>query len=285
MESDRQALVLVRAQEMLSSGYEIGLGESAEWTANRLDQRLTNQHPLLACYFALGDPLFSAEVLTIYQDCGIDIIELGIPSSNPFLDGADVASAMRRSVDSGTDPYRRMAEIIDWIHDDGTRPAGVCMAYADFDADRISLPMMDRLDGFLFVDPDKKLFLSGLEQRLLDHGSRRCGFVALDHSPADIDAAGANDGYVMVQASPGVTGPRPTIDVRLEGLIARLRGHGVDRPILAGFGIGNAGQAGAAVGMGADGVVIGSICIRKLREGPAALGAFLSEVRTTLNAS
>ena len=101
---------------------------------------------------------------------------------------------------------------------------------------------------------------------------------------AQAAAAARLDGYVMMQASAGVTGPRAALDAGLSEAIAELRRAGVARPILAGFGIGTAVQARQAIDLGADGVIIGSMCVRKVQEGLAAIRSFLQEVRASLDA-
>lgn len=240
--------------------------------------------PILACYYALGDPLFDDEIRGIYVECGVDIVELGIPARDPYLDGPDVAGAMRRSIEAGADPYERMRDIVAWLRARGGTPAAVCMAYSDLELERITADTLAGLDGFLVIDrpsrPDNFLFMKIMRS----HGICDCGFVPLGFSEAQICDAAGLDGYVMMQAASGVTGPRETFDPRLQASIARLKRGGIQKPILAGFGIGTAAQARAAVDLGADGVVIGSMCVRKVMQGPQAIRGFLQDVRASLDA-
>jgi tryptophan synthase alpha chain len=100
----------------------------------------------------------------------------------------------------------------------------------------------------------------------------------------DIEAAKVCDSYVMLQATEGVTGPRPDLDPANAEKINRLRAAGVTAPILLGFGISTADQAKAAIELGADGVVIGSMCLRKAREGESAIRDFVRDVRDAIDA-
>ncbi len=240
--------------------------------------------PILACYYALGDPLFDDEIRDLYVECGVDIVELGIPATNPYLDGPDVAGAMRRSIEASADPYERMRDIVAWLKAREGTPAAVCMAYSDLELERITADTLAGLDGFLVIDrasrPDSFRFMEIMQS----HGICECGFVPLGFSDAQIgDAAGLN-GYVMMQAASGVTGPRDAFDPRLGASISRLKQGGIEKPILAGFGIGTSTQARAAVDLGADGVVIGSMCVRKVMQGPQAIRGFLQDVRASLDA-
>lgn len=239
---------------------------------NGLDRLAGRGRPILACYFPLGDPVFESGIDAIYRSAGVDIFELGLPSANPYMDGVDVAGAMRRALAGGIDPYARLADMAAWLAEVPDGPAGVCMAYADLDLSRIAA--WPGLDGMLIVGSVPGGFPPGL---------RTCGLLKLDFTAENLAAAAAWDGYVMVQAVAGVTGPRDRLDPRLADTIAAARRAGVRRPILAGFGIGTAEQARAAVDAGADGAVIGSMCVRKAIEGPDELARFLDGVRSALD--
>jgi tryptophan synthase alpha chain len=98
-----------------------------------------------------------------------------------------------------------------------------------------------------------------------------------------MEAAKNCDAYVMLQAAPGITGPRSSLDAGNSERIRRLRAAGVRQPILLGFGIGTPEQAHAAIQMGADGVIIGSMCVRKALESESAIRAFVRDVREAID--
>jgi tryptophan synthase alpha chain len=251
--------------------------------ANRLDARAKAARPLLACYFPLGDPVFDDGLRDIYAEEGVDIVELGLPARDPYLDGADIADAMARALAGPVDPYDRLAEMVGWAAADAGRPAGVCMAY-DMDLARLSPATLAGLDGLLLIGRHERADAAAIDGAMHAHDVRDCGLVPLGFDARGAAAARALDGYVMMQAVAGVTGPRASLDDGLGAAIAGLRAAGVTRPILAGFGIGTAAQARNAVDLGADGVVIGSMCMRKALEGPAAIRGFLRSVRAALDA-
>ena len=51
----------------------------------------------------LGDPDISFDIVKVYSDCGVDILEMGVPSKTPYMDGEVVASSMHRSLATGMD--------------------------------------------------------------------------------------------------------------------------------------------------------------------------------------
>lgn len=239
----------------------------------KLDRLAARGRPILACYFVMGDEDFDDALRDIYVEEGVDIFELGIPSADPYLDGSDIAGAMARVIGAGGDGYDRIAEVSTWLAAHPSASAGVCMAYADLDVARLAgLP----LDGALVIgDVDRAITISGVPQ---------CGLLPLDQSHWDLDAARGWDGYVMIQAADGKTGPRDTLDPRLAETIASARRADIVRPLLAGFGIGAPQQAREAVDAGADGVVIGSMCVRNVRRGKDEIRHFLRDVRSALDA-
>ncbi len=239
----------------------------------KLDRLAARGRPILACYFVLGDAQFDDALRDLYVEEGVDIFELGIPSADPYLDGADISGAMARVIADGGDGFGRMAELAEWLAARPSAPAGVCMAYADLDLRQLAnIP----LDGALVI---------GGEGPAIDvPGAPRCGLLPLDRTLWDIDDARSWDGYVMVQSADGKTGPREALDPRLAETIAAAREAGIVRPILAGFGIGTPAQARQAIDAGADGVVIGSMCVRSVRQGSAAIRQFLRSVRSALDA-
>ena len=250
---------------------------------NHLDARIAAGRPLLACYFPLGDPQFDDAMLELYARCGVDILELGVPTRNAFMDGADVAGAMDAALDAKADVAGRLAEVSAWLHAAPDRPAGICMAYPDMDYAAVLTPAnRTQVDGLLLLGLEQRADAAAIRADAQASRMRMIRFVSTELAEDEVAAARAADGYVMLQARAGVTGPSATLDDAAVS-IATLREVGVTCPILLGFGISTPAQAAAAVAMGADGVIIGSMCIRKAREGAAEIAAFLTEVRTALD--
>jgi tryptophan synthase alpha chain len=238
---------------------------------------------LLACYLPVGDPLIPTGLADVYAACGVDIIELGMPSPDPYLDGPDVSASMGRARAAGN-LVEALAAVTRQIRTHVDGPAPICMCYADFDIDTAySAGAFDGIDGLLMLGLEQRPDAAKLHRLMFTSGIRLIHLVSDALAPADLAAAAAGDGYLMLQAASGVTGPRDTLDPANAGKIMRLRATTLRRKILLGFGIGTAEQAAQAVGFGADGVVIGSMCVRKAIEGPEALRVFLNGVRGALD--
>jgi tryptophan synthase alpha chain len=252
---------------------------------NRFDILRASPRKLIACYFPVADPMIGDSIRDAYAYAEADILELGIPTRNPHLDGPDVAGTMRRAFESPTDCVARVVELTAWSRADASRPATVCMAYPDLDFDRLALGGgLDQLDGLLLLGLEERPDHEIINERLHHSQVRRVGFVPADFEDLHVREARTCEGYVMLQAAPGVTGPRNEVDQVNRNKIAALKAGGVEAPILLGFGISTADQAREACDMGADGVVIGSECVRKALQGPAALSDFVGEVRRRLDA-
>jgi tryptophan synthase alpha chain len=250
---------------------------------NRLDEKLAGRRPLLACYLPVGDPLIPVELTEVYIDCGVDILELGMPSPAPYLDGEDVSASMARAIAAGNATavlpgFTAIAQACP------EGPACISMCYADFDADAaLSACAYDGIDGLLMLGLDNRPDRVELKTAMRAREIRLIGLVSTHLAPAELIAAREGDGYLMLQAAGGVTGPRDTLDTDNRAKIGRVRAAGLTQPILLGFGIGTAEQSAEAIDMGADGVVIGSMCVRKALEGPDSLHDFLTSVRKRLD--
>jgi len=119
---------------------------------NRFCGLQTKARPLIACYLPVADPLIQGDIKTAYWEGGADILELGVPTSNPFMDGPDVASTMQRSLEGSIDPIASVLALSDWTRSHAERPASVCMAYPDLDFDRLySSGGLHKLDGILLL--------------------------------------------------------------------------------------------------------------------------------------
>jgi len=243
-----------------------------------------SDRPLLICYAPLGDPQCPANMLAIYAEQGVNIVEVGVPTQNPYLDGETVADSMRRAL--------RLTDPIDVIRDN-------IAAHAEFMRERLQLVLMGYREmpfkaftsevkkglvhGLIIADTSTDGDSADLRQWLNLEGVKRVGFVDAGLSSHLIKRARLADGYVMLQAYDGPTGVRAELDSSNAERLRILRAAGIDLPIALGFGIGTPEQAAAAIRMGADGVVVGSACIEAALHGAASLGRFIAELRAAID--
>ncbi|MBS0420202.1 MAG: tryptophan synthase subunit alpha [Proteobacteria bacterium] len=256
------------------------MSEQPSVPPNSLVSVLRRPGPLLTCYLPIGDPLVGSYLLDAYAEGGVNILELGMPSGDPRLDGPDIADSMARAMQSGTDIPVRFREMSRAVRARAPQIGTVCMTYADS-----AVLAHSSSETFEFVDATLILGLdAGIPGIALPPGTRRVAFVPKHFSERDIERARRCDSYVMLQATDGLTGPRADLDPTNAERIQRLRDAGVQQRILLGFGISTPGQARAAIELGADGVIIGSVCVRKAIEGERAIRAFVRDVRAAIDA-
>lgn len=240
------------------------------------------RRPTLVVYFPLGDPEFPIDGLDVYAERGVDFVELGWPARDPYLDGPDVSASMARA--SLGDPRAALAAALARLASGARGPKALLMTYAEpghpaLDDERF----FQGLDALLVAGKPNDPIRAALEARARRSGVAISTFLPLPLTEADIGAALDADAYVMLQAAPGVTGPRATLDPANRERIARLRAAGVRAPILLGFGISEGAQARAAVELGANGIVVGSAALRAARRGRSELETLLRDLRNGLD--
>ncbi|MDQ3577872.1 MAG: tryptophan synthase subunit alpha [Actinomycetota bacterium] len=239
--------------------------------------------PLLICYLPVGDPKTPSASVARYIDCGVDVIEAGIGVSDPALDGDVIRDSMHRCVAAGV-VGRRAADALAQQLSAGNRPAAVWMSYAEqLDDDYLEMVSASGARGVLLPGTAPAALAAALATA--PSGGSLSVIPFLDHRPtaAQIDAACDAPAYAMLAAAAGVTGTRDLVGQDNAAILAGLRDKGVTAPIVLGFGIGTAGQARRAIELGADGVVVGTACVRAALDGPSTLTAVLSDLRRTLD--
>ena len=236
----------------------------------------------LVVYFPLADPAVPTELIDLYADAGVDIVECGWPARNPYLDGPDITASMARAL-SGV-PAAALRGAHDRLARKSASAKALVMTYAEPDHPALAnRGVFDGIDGVLVVAAPSDERRAAIERQARESGATISVFTPLPLHPDDEAAARQADGYVMLQAAPGLTGPRASLDPANAARIARLRASGVAAPILLGFGVSNGEQARAAIDLGADGVVVGSAALRAALIGRAELAALLKDVRTRLD--
>ena len=249
--------------------------------------------PYITAGFPYAD--ITPELMHAMVDAGSDVIELGVPFSDPMADGPVIQRAGEKALAFGIG----MREVLDMVRTfrqrNATTPV-VLMGYAN-PVERYDLShgagafVRDSaaagVDGVLIVDypPEEcEAFAAQLKAAGLD--------LIFLLAPTSTDArmqqvARVASGYVYYVSLKGVTGAGHLDTGAVEQMLPRIRAH-VTVPVGVGFGIRDAATA-RAVGRVADAVVIGTKVIQVVDELPrdqaaAALGSFLREIRQALDA-
>lgn len=244
-------------------------------------------------YLTAGDP-HAAGTATIMQAmaaAGADIIELGVPFSDPMADGPVIQKASERALARGIG----MAQVLDIVRQfrrgNATTPI-VLMGYANpverYGVERFADDARAAgVDGVLVVDyPPEECaeFAAALRARAIDP----IFLIAPTSSDARIaSVAEVASGYVYHVSLKGVTGAGHFDIDAVKDMIPRIKAH-VKLPVGVGFGIRDAKTA-RAVAEVADAVVIGSALIQLIEpcseaEAPVVAGRYIAEIRAALDA-
>lgn len=248
----------------------------------------------LVPYITAGDPVLSATVPMMHAlvQAGADVIELGVPFSDPMADGPTIQLACERALRHNTGLWDILDLVTEFRRTD-TRTPVVLMGYLNPIEIRGLQEFARRaraagVDGVLIVDlavEEAPAYLPALREQGLD-----CIFLLAPTSPAARIQAVAREasGYLYYVSLKGVTGAA-TLDVAsVEAKLAEIRAH-TDLPLAVGFGIRDADSA-RAVGRVADAVIVGSALVAEIEKHqdepqrlPQLLAARLAPLRAALD--
>ncbi|GAA3334680.1 tryptophan synthase subunit alpha [Amorphoplanes nipponensis] len=244
-------------------------------TALRADGR-----PLLVPYVTGGITADWTGFLRAYQEAGADAIEVGLPFSDPMLDGPTIQEASDRALARGATVESILADIAATP----LRVPVIVMTYANIVL-RIGVPALAAAGVRGLIVPDLPLEESaGLEAAAAAAGVDLV-LLAAPSTPDDrLREIGARSrGFVYAISVMGTTGERAALAGSAAVLAARVK-RATDLPVLIGFGVSTPAQA-AEAGRAGDGVVIASALMRRVLDGATAgaLGADVAALRTALD--
>ena len=219
---------------------------------------------LLIGYLPAGFPGKGDDVALIETmvENGVDAIEVGLPYSDPLMDGATIQEAVQRALEAGTrtdDVLRTVAAVA------STGAPTLVMSYWNplerYGVERFARDMA-AAGGVGVITPDLTPEESGPWVAATDeHGIDRVFLVAPSSSDERIaTVAAASSGFVYAASTMGVTGTRTSVGGGAEALVARTKAR-TSLPVAVGVGVSNAEQA-AQVAAYADGVIVGSAFVR-----------------------
>jgi tryptophan synthase alpha chain len=222
--------------------------------------------PAFVPYLAAGDPTYeeSLRYVEALEAGGADVIELGLPFSEPIAEGPTIQSAVVRSLEGGMTP-RRFFEFVDEL--DVSVPL-VCMTYYNliyqFGDEAGPRPFVEEaaergLEGF--VVPDLPAEEADPLREACDEFDLDLIFIVAPTTTGDRlrRIMSQVSGYVYVQARLGVTGAQADVSDRTTESLARLSEW--DVPKAVGFGISSGDHAERIVAGGADGIIVGSALV------------------------
>jgi tryptophan synthase alpha chain len=257
--------------------------------SDRFEYLRSHARCALIPFITAGDPDLetTAEALRVLDRSGADLIELGVPYSDPLADGPVIQAAATRALGRHT----RVDDVLDVVRQVSPELQAPIILFTYYN------PILNRgIDLFLqqiaaagakgLVVPDLPLEeAKSILQPATKYGIEVILLVA-PTSPKERIAAIAqqSQGFIYLVSTTGVTGMRTRLQERVKDLLLELR-MVTDKPIGVGFGISQPEHARQVMDWGADAAIVGSAFVKRLAEGTPAQGlAAIEEFCHTLKA-
>src|ERR671925_5370 len=240
--------------------------------STRIDRRFAElkeqDRAALVTYLTAGDPdpETSLAILCAIPAAGADVVELGMPFTDPMADGPAIQMSSQRALKSGQTLKKTLDMVRTFRQGDDATPL-VLMGYYNpiyiYGVDRFLRDAKSAgVDGLIVVDlppeEDAELCLPALKAGL--------NFIRLATPTTDdkrLPAVLANtSGFVYYVSIMGITGTKSASNADVSAAVARLKRH-TDLPVAVGFGIKTADQA-AEIAKVADAAVVGSALVRRI---------------------
>jgi tryptophan synthase alpha chain len=244
-------------------------------------------HKALVAYLTVGYPSIDTtlDIVPQLSSWGCDIVELGIPFSDPLADGVTIQEASHQALNQGVTPQ-------------------LCLKVAAQLRGEVAIPLV----FMSYFNPIMKYGIASFCQSAAEAGID--GLIVPDLPPEESEelgektrqrnldliyllaptsteehislVAGRSRGFIYLISLTGVTGPRESLPEELEDFVKRVR-RKAKQPLCVGFGIATSEQA-QRVARIADGVIVGSRLLQLLAEGsPLRLEGFIKELRRALD--
>jgi len=238
-------------------------------TTTRIDRRMAKLkeegRPALVTYFMGGDPDYetSLSIMKALPRAGADVIELGMPFSDPMADGPAIQAAGLRALKAGQTLKKTLGMAADFRKSDDETPI-VMMGYYNpiyiYGVERfLAEATASGIDGLIVVDlppeMDEELCIPAVRAGI--------NFIRLATPTTDDrrlpKVLENTSGFVYYVSMTGITGSALPDTSKVAGAVARIKAH-TDLPVCVGFGVKTAEQA-RVIGQAADGVVVGTAIV------------------------
>jgi tryptophan synthase alpha chain len=259
---------------------------------SRIEKRLVslNGNKALVAFYTAGDPDLSAskDIFAVIEKNGADIIEIGVPFSDPLADGPTIQASSHRSLQNGTTLKKIIHLVID-IRKTSELPIILMTSFnpifvygqKEFVSDAVNAGV----DGVIIPDlPPEEAegflgFAEGLDMIFL---------LAPTSTPARVQQVGKiSKGFVYYISLTGTTGTKESLSAGLEEKVKEIK-NTVSLPVLVGFGVSGPEQARQAAQI-SDGVIIGSAIVKLIDthsdpiERDFKLAKFLTSIQKAIN--
>ena len=236
-------------------------------------------------YIMAGDPSLqrTKDIVLLFEKCGADIVELGVPFSDPLADGPTIQRASERALKNGL-TLRKVISLVKDVRQKTQIPI-VLMTYynpvfkyrendfikdaKDAGVDGVIVPDLPPDEAEDFIKISKKTSLNTI-------------FLLAPTSTEDRikKVIRVSSGFIYYVSITGITGATLLLDGSMEALISNIKKY-TDKPIAVGFGVSTPLEA-TAVAKVSDGVIVGSAIVKRIHETPNELESYLISLRKAI---
>ena len=252
---------------------------------NRIQEKLKEEKKLLSIYFTAGYPALedTVPILRQLQECGVDMVEIGLPFSDPLADGPTIQQSSTIALKNGMHTallFEQLKDIRKTIH----IPL-ILMGYFNpvmqFGVEAFCRECRQiGIDGLILPDLPLKEYREHYEHIFRDNGLLNTFLITpqtSDERIRQIDEA--SEGFIYMVSSASTTGAREGFGEPQLSYFRRIAGMGLKHPQIVGFGISNS-QTFLQATTHASGAIIGSAFIKHLSQnGASDISAFIKRIR------
>ena len=259
---------------------------------SRIEKRLVslNGNKALVAFYTAGDPDLSAskDIFAVIEKNGADIVEIGVPFSDPLADGPTIQASSHRSLQKGT-TLKKIIQLVADIRKTSELPIILMTSFnpvfvygkKEFVADAVKAGV----DGMIIPDlpPEEAEEFLGIAE-----GLDLVFLLAPTSTPDRIQQIGkVSKGFIYYISLTGTTGTKEALSDGLKNKVNEIK-KSVSLPVLVGFGVSGPEQAKQAA-EASDGVIIGSAIVKLIAEhsDPAErdrkLADFLASIKKAIN--
>lgn len=243
---------------------------------------------ILSIYFTAGFPKLedTRTILAALQNAGTDLVEIGMPYSDPVADGETIQASNQRALDNGMTVAKLFEQLQGFRSDDITLPV-ILMGYFNpvyqYGVEAFCRKCSELgVDGLILPDLPLDEYLAGYHEIFEKHGLLNIFLITpqtSDERIRQIDAA--SSGFIYMVSSASVTGATSGVNTDMEAYFERVNNLGLKNPRLVGFGIKDR-ESFEKSARHASGAIIGSQFVRVLEASAedleGGIRAFIGEV-------